>query len=444
MPSSSLVSQDPPAADWRPLLSGDLAEQALAAVDHIAADLRRAAVSSAPPEPLPLNRMRFSLSGGLAGQALFFAYLDHARPGEGHDETAVELLEKAFDDLGETEAAPGLCSGFTGVAWTVEHLRGRLFDVDGEDAGAEIAATHARLLDCTPWPLEFDLISGLVGHGIYALERMPRPLGRECLEFTLARLAESAERGPRGAAWWTPPRLMTGHKRDEAPEGLYDLGIAHGNPGVIALLGEACSRGVAVEVAQPLLAEAVAWLLEQQNPPGSGSRFPRWIAPGDEAGETRVAWCYGDLGIAAALLGAARGAGEPDWERTARGLARGAAARSFESAGAIDAGLCHGAAGNAHLFNRLFQATGDPLLGEAARAWAERALSMRCPGEGIGGFLSWVPNARLERGWQSDPGFLTGAAGIGLALLAAATPIEPAWDRALLVSVPPRIVIRSS
>jgi hypothetical protein len=31
---------------------------------------------------------------------------------------------------------------------------------------------------------------------------------------------------------------------------------------------------------------------------------------------------------------------------------------------------------------------------------------------------------------------LTGAAGIALALLAAATPIEPAWDRMLLVSIP--------
>jgi hypothetical protein len=38
----------------------------------------------------------------------------------------------------------------------------------------------------------------------------------------------------------------------------------------------------------------------------------------------------------------------------------------------------------------------------------------------------------------ADPGFLTGAAGIGLALLAATSPVEPAWDRVLLASVPPR------
>jgi hypothetical protein len=32
---------------------------------------------------------------------------------------------------------------------------------------------------------------------------------------------------------------------------------------------------------------------------------------------------------------------------------------------------------------------------------------------------------------------LAGATGVALALLAAATPVEPSWDRLLLASVPP-------
>ena len=38
--------------------------------------------------------------------------------------------------------------------------------------------------------------------------------------------------------------------------------------------------------------------------------------------------------------------------------------------------------------------------------------------------------------WRDDPGFLNGAAGIGLVLLAAASPLEPEWDRVLLASLP--------
>lgn len=48
------------------------------------------------------------------------------------------------------------------------------------------------------------------------------------------------------------------------------------------------------------------------------------------------------------------------------------------------------------------------------------------------------PDRDGRLGWRVDPGFLTGAAGIGLALLAAVAPVKPEWDRLLLVSIPPR------
>ena len=115
-------------------------------------------------------------------------------------------------------------------------------------------------------------------------------------------------------------------------------------------------------------------------------------------------------------------------------LARQTAERSLKDSSVIDAGICHGAAGVAHLFNRLYQATDDPVLAEAARRWIDEALALRRLDEGIGGFRSWAPNEDKELGWRDEPGFLTGAAGVGLALLAAATAVEPEWDRVLQVS----------
>jgi hypothetical protein len=61
---------------------------------------------------------------------------------------------------------------------------------------------------------------------------------------------------------------------------------------------------------------------------------------------------------------------------------------------------------------------------------------MRRPGRGIGGYEAWLPGAGGQN-WAADPGLLTGAAGIALALLAAVTPLEPAWDRVLLLAIPP-------
>jgi lantibiotic modifying enzyme len=149
----------------------------------------------------------------------------------------------------------------------------------------------------------------------------------------------------------------------------------------------------------------------------------------------RAAWCYGDPGVAVALLGAARAVGHATWEEAALAIARRAALRSFESSGVLDAGLCHGAAGLAHLFNRMYQMTGDPLLGDAARAWFERTLAMRQPHQGLAGYRSFEPE-RTDAQWVDDPSLFTGVGGIALALLGAISPLEPRWDRLLLASLP--------
>src|SRR5262249_41487720 len=146
----------------------------------------------------------------------------------------------------------------------------------------------------------------------------------------------------------------------------------------------------------------------------------------------------GDLSVAAALLVAGRCAGLPAWEREGLAIARRAAGRPPEESGVRDAGLCHGAAGVGHLFNRMYQATGGPTLGAAARSWFRRTLAMRRPGRGVGGYQAFRPDLGADAAWVDDPGILTGAAGIALALLAAITPVEPAWDRSLLLSAPPR------
>ena len=76
-----------------------------------------------------------------------------------------------------------------------------------------------------------------------------------------------------------------------------------------------------------------------------------------------------------------------------------------------DANLCHGAVGLAHLYNRFYQASGEPVLRDAARAWFARTLAM-------------------PRAAQID--LLDGAIGVGLALYAAISTTEPGWDRILL------------
>ena len=134
--------------------------------------------------------------------------------------------------------------------------------------------------------------------------------------------------------------------------------------------------------------------------------------------------------MAAALLLAARDVGEPAWAAEATALAMGAANRPPDQTGVVDAGLCHGSAGLAHLFNRMYQMTAEPILADAARFWVGRTLEL-CSAALARDATRTDDAARVA--WNG-PGLLEGAAGIVLALEAACTTAEPIWDQMLLVS----------
>src|SRR6185436_12774096 len=122
----------------------------------------------------------------------------------------------------------------------------------------------------------------------------------------------------------------------------------------------------------------VDWLLSMRHD-GDGWSFPSWIGEEIVPRPTRLAWCYGDPGVSAALMTAARHARKTAWETAALDIARKAAQRPADQSGVVDAGLCHGSAGLGHLFNRMHQATGDAALGDAARYWFRHALAQWKP-----------------------------------------------------------------
>jgi lantibiotic biosynthesis protein len=420
-------------AGWEPLLDGGLAERAHEVVLAVAEALR-------DPAAMPPDAATPTLSRGHAGRALLYTHLAVALAEPAWLAAAGDALDAAVEALGEQAVGPGLYGGFAGVGWTVEHLAGRLFPAaEAAAATEEIGGALGDVL-AAGWSGPYDLIDGVAGFGVFALEGWPRPEACRLLERVVDEICRRGETGDGGRTWFTPPELLPEQQREAAPDGYHNLGFAHGVPGVIAVLSGAVEAGVGGAAACAELASAVAWLLAREQPPGSGSCFANWLAAGSPrrggaaAPSTRVAWCYGDLGVAAALSVAARAAGRDDWLAAARRVARHAAARPLDRSGVLDAGLCHGAAGAAHVFARLATATGDAALADAARRYYAAALDLRRPGEGVAGYLSWEPS---RGGWLADRGFLTGAAGVALALAAAIAPAEPAWDRALGLSTVP-------
>jgi lantibiotic modifying enzyme len=420
---------DASAASWRPIVSGTTAQQALQAVDAIAESIT--SVTSLPGERDP------SLGRGQAGLALLYTWLARTRRMPQADVLAWQCLDQAIEAVSTQAMNASLYGGFSGVAWAAE-LVDHLLDTDAEDRSEAVDDALLRFLSrANLWPVPHDLVVGVTGPGVYALQRYPRPLAIECLRRVVERLHERAQHDEHGLYWWTPPAEIHEEWRKQYPSGRADLGVAHGVAGAIALLGGICGAGAEQAAARPLLEGAVRWLLAHSMPAEAGPTFPLWVAPGFQPYPARCAWCYGDPGIAAALLMAARGVGDAGWEQAAVALACRAAARPASQTGVVNAGFCHGAAGLAHLYNRMYQATGEPKLGRAAVYWLERTLDFYRLARDNGG--SWVEGNKdpTQRPWTwTGIELVDGAAGVALVLLAAATSVEPTWDRMFLVSAP--------
>lgn len=433
-----------PKSNWISILESTVDPRLAGHVSDAIADIAEA-LTSPFSDQRDLHRT-VSLADGLVGPALFFYYLDEAWPRQGYDKKALTLLESTITATENVVTRPGLYDGLSGVAWLLEHLTGRLIEPPtpgGPDPGAEVAAVLSSYLKRTPWNQDYDLIRGLVGVGVWAIERLPRSGSIESIKSVVQRLDELAVRSDDFITWRTPPERMLPVDAEIYPKGNFNVGVAHGVPGVIGFLGKVQAMNPVASGARELLDGAVKWLLAQRLAPDADSCFPYVVAPGLQPTPARLAWCYGDLGVAAALLCAARAANEPTWESEALAIAQAAAMRPHEQSRVFDGGLCHGAAGLAHLYNRLFQATNEPLFRAEALAWLERLLAMRQPGKGHAGWNAWRPGEKAGRnnpdlGWRPDIGLLTGISGIGLALLSAVTSIEPAWDRVLLSCIPPR------
>jgi len=396
---------------WRPLLEGDDAGRALAAVRAITDDLARI-----DPEGPGFN-------AGHASRAVLGAHLARTGDAEAGD-GAVDALEQALDSL-DRAPRPWVLDGVAGVAWTAAHLAD-LVDID-EETFAELDRLIGGVLAIEPWTHEWEYVLGLTGLAVYALERPGAP-GDALLAQAVHHLAALAERQADTITWRSPPTLLRGDAaRQQNPDGYYNVGLAHGVLGAIMLLAEATSRGV--PGAAELLPGAVSWL-EAQDSGSPARRFPLMIARGlAEHGAQRDGWCYGDQAAAAALVRAGQAMARPAWIEHGLSAAREVARR--EPTARLDAAFCHGTLGRAHMFNRLAQATGDDELAEAARHWYRRTLDQRAEGAGVGGFV--FPEETSE-----PASILTGSTGIALGLLAAASPVEPGWDRAFLCALPLR------
>jgi lantibiotic modifying enzyme len=298
-------------------------------------------------------------------------------------------------------------------------LHGELDDIDEH----VVAVLEDEKLDT------FDLVSGAVGAGVYGLSRLEHWQDERVLESAVRWLVGrmSGDGAGGGGLFSCPP--MMGARVRRFPEGAFDLGMSHGNAGVIALLSRVSNCSVE-EIAETALRQLVTWLLSHSAGTAAKPAFPALVGKNGEVDRADyLAWCYGDLGLSFALWAAGLRLKDPELKELAAGLARASAAVRPTPTVTHDTTLCHGALGLAYQFSSWYRATLEPAFLDAARWWLGHTLSLLEAGRGLGGVYA-------SAGRGCDVGrdtLLEGTSGVILGLGSLLRDDLGSWDQMLLI-----------
>jgi lantibiotic modifying enzyme len=386
------------------------------------------------------------LADGGAGLAVMCSYLDACFPGEGWDEAGHRFLCSGALAVERTGSfMSGLFGGLSGLAFAAvslarngtryQRLLGKLDEVLLPLACMDAERLAARQDGVSVH--DFDLVSGVSGVSAYLLSRSSQPDAVDALRRALSALTQLAGQPDGLPRWWTPPNLLGEDMAAEFPYGNVNVGLAHGIPGPLAALSLALRDGIEVPGQAAAVRGMAEWLAAHRRDDPWGVNWPaavpvtpeRTVAPSAMVPPTRTAWCYGSPGVARALWLAGEALGDADMRQLAIEAMLAAGRRPDAHRNIESPTFCHGQAGLLQVTLRFAQDTGLPAFRDAADALAGQLLAAYQPERTVG-FVSLEPGGNpVDR-----PGLLDGAAGVAMVLLAAATGVEPVWDRVFLLA----------
>ena len=224
------------------------------------------------------------------------------------------------------------------------------------------------------------------------------------------------------------------------PGGVLNCGMSHGIPGPLACLSLAKRHGVDSAGMAESIGRMADWLIRHRVDDEWGINWPTVVpsvraksdAPGGPAGggrPSRTAWCYGSPGVARSLWLAGKALDRPGYGALAVEAMLAVLNKPVRNRGIPSPTYCHGVAGLLSVVLRFAVETGHPLFRRGANELIAQLVDAYEPGSVLGYRSIEADGRRVD-----NPGLLDGAPGVVLALMAATSEAEPAWDRVFLLS----------
>ncbi|MEO1055118.1 MAG: lanthionine synthetase C family protein [Bacteroidota bacterium] len=363
---------------------------------------------------------------GSSGIGLFFLNMAKVYDDEKYYAKLGEVIEKSVDVFANDQTQFSICYGAAGLGWLINHaVKNDLMDaVDAEDILQYLDNYLAPIMVYEMKRGNYDFLHGALGVAIYFLSREKADHEKYIIEV-IKELEKLAVVESNGMVKW--PFFHV----DKIEDNRFNLGLSHGIPSIISFLSKAQESNILPDTCTHLIEGATNYVLSKAYDFDSKGCYWDYFVD-DDSGPyvSRLAWCYGDIGIANVLLEASQVLQNSELKAKSIDIFKKTATRQDPQKNQIwDSCFCHGASGLAYIFQKAFNQTGLVDLKEAATHWTKVSLRLANHKDGYAGYKMYGANQSFE----DKPGYLEGISGVGLSLLAAAHSEVSGWDESLLL-----------
>lgn len=370
------------------------------------------------------TKLNCSLLGGHLGEIIFLYLYSKICPELG--KKADLYLDKIFFSFREnTDIIFSYCNGISGFFIGLNYLQEKGFVRDVMENSEEIDTLVDFGLRQSLKTNHHDFLHGFIGMGFYYILRFPYK--KEYCKNQLLKIV----RHLRSLAIEDEKTIKWELKADSK----YNISLSHGISATSLFLSQLLLLDFREEERHEIrnmVLKSVNYILQQEiDKDVYGSCFPMLPKEVGEIKKSRLAWCYGDLGIAMSLWNIGKiiknnGIQQKAVEVFKYNSDRQDAVSNF----VFDAELCHGAAGVAMIFHKIYKETGENCFKKAYDYWLSKIYEMaRVDLSGMAHFDTYNP---INNVWEEKCSILEGNAGIGLVLLSSKTE-DWSWDKLLLI-----------
>lgn len=302
------------------------------------------------------------------------------------------------------------CNGLAGLATGLSILNSNKLIECSDTVLGTIDMRIKENLNTLTADINFDFLHGLIGVGFYLLRRKT-VLSNCILEEIIDLLSCNIQR--------VGDRCFLLYK-NQLNNRTFNISFAHGAASLILFLMKLNKLDWGKkrnEEISKMLHGAIKYLLSEKiDNKVYGSCFPTFPREdGYAINGSRLAWCYGDLGISMALKSVAKNIQNKElYDVAIEILKYNAQRRTIKNTCIYDAELCHGAAGVAWIFKQAYEDTKMDIFNEAFVYWDAIVMKMV---KNYGEDYSFYSFNTENNSWSVKYGILDGISGIGLYLM---------------------------